>query len=175
MKRGFTVLFLVILCFSAFGENGTSETSKTSDDLFRFYSSREELKVLTGVPISGILIENLDQFIYDDKGTVVVVLCTPTEENAMKFFYDNTDHTVFFDVGEMAFVSFFEDILVSYEVSRDMVLTTTVTVLEITDRGLVKPYYSFCYKYISGEEIKYIVISLIPCLLKIDTGAVLAN
>ena len=96
-----------------------------------------------------------------------------TEEDALRFFYDNSDHTVFFDMGWVLSNPWFEETLGSYGITVDMVLTSTSSVLEMAAGGWIRPYSNFFFEYMNDDEKKCIIISLVPCILSIDTEAVL--
>ena len=139
-------------------------------------SNRDDLELLTGVPATGIQIERIDQIAYSDfNTTLVIAICTENEKGAMDFFFEGNDHTVFHDPKLINLdVPFFEELLSSYGITRAMLQTSTDAVLEMAVDGMVIAYGNYCFSYNQGQNQYFIVISFIPCMITIDSEAILS-
>ena len=148
-----------------------TENAGTGGTIIRNCNNREDLEAFTGVPTSGIVIEQLEYILnYKDLDiTEVIVVCRTTEEHAMDIFLKGLRDPYFSEWLN------FQEILSSFGVSREMILSSTALVLEMRRGRWIYPYYNCCFPYYQGSEIYYTIISLVPCTLMVDTEGILSE
>lgn len=138
---------------------------------------RTELEKLTRVPSIGVTINNIDQLTPNGAvATTIVVQLSASDDGALRCFYDRSDGTGINDTDLSRFnTPWYNELLSSYGISRDMILTHVGLFLELPAGDVIKPYESECFSYKDQEDIRYLVVATVPCKVIVDEEAIISG
>ena len=108
--------------------------------------------------------------------TTIVVQLSASDDDALRCFYDRSDGTGINDADLSQFnTPWYIELLSSYGISRDMILTHVGLFLELPAGDVIKPYESECFSYKDQENIRYLVVATVPCRVIVDEEAIISG
>ena len=108
--------------------------------------------------------------------TTIVVQLSASDDDALHCFYDRSDGTGINDTDLSQFnTPWYNELLSSYGISRDMILTHVGLFLELSAGDVIKPYESECFSYKDQEDIRYLVVATVPCTVIVDEEAIISG